>query len=101
MTVARRPREAEHDNIGPVVTDYPHYVAENAVVTPFLQSFCRSFGKTKIDRPCKKLFRAVNLARIQKFLGANDSQLRALLGADQVLAALAARQRKVGRAHMA
>src|SRR3954467_4098680 len=101
MTVARRPREAENDNIGPVFTNYPHNVAENAVVTPFLQSFCGGFGKTKIDRPCKKLLRAVNLPGIQQLLGADDAQLGALLGADQVLAALAARQRKVRCAHMA
>src|SRR5437763_4131154 len=100
MTVTRRPREAEHHNVGPVVTNYPHNVAENAVVTPFLQGFCGGFGKTKIDGPCKKLLRAVDLARIQQLLGANDAQLRALLGADQVLATLAARQRKVRRAHM-
>src|SRR4051812_6708020 len=100
MTVARRTREAEHDHIGPVVTNYPHNVAEDAVVTPILQCFRGGFGKAKIDRPRKKLLRAVDLTRIQQLLRADDSQLGALLGADQVLTTLAPRQRKVCGPHM-
>ena len=101
MTVARRPAEKPSMiDVGPVVADHPDDVAENAVVTPFLQGFGGGLGKTEIDRACKKLLRAVDLARVQQFLRANDPQLRALFGADQVLAALAARQRKVRRAHV-
>ena len=40
------------------------------------------------------------MARREQFLGANDSQFIALLGADQVLAALAAGERQIGGANV-
>ncbi len=44
--------------------------------------------------------RAVDAPRGEQFLGADDSQFVALLGADQVLAALAASERQVSGTHV-
>ena len=66
--------------------------------------FCRvsdgRLGEAEIDGAREELLGAVDLARVQQFLRADDAELRALFRADQVLAALAARQRKVRGAHV-
>ena len=56
--------------------------------------------ESEIDGAREELLRAVDLARRQQLLRANDAELRALFGTDQVLPAFTARQRKVRRAHV-
>ena len=101
VPVARRAAEAEEDHVRAVAADHPHHVAENAVVAPFLQGLLGGAREAEIDGAREELLGAVDLPRRQQFLRADDAELRALLAADQVLAAFAARQRKVGRAHVA
>ena len=88
-------------DIRPVAADHPDDVGEDAVVPPFLHGLRGGLGEAEIDGAGEKLLGAVDLARRQQFLRADHAQLRALLRADQVLPALAARERKVRRAHVA
>ena len=100
VSVARRAAEAEQDHVRPVAADHPHHVRQNAVVSPFLQRLVGGARESEIDGAREELLGAVDLPRGQQFLRADDAELRALFGADQVLAAFAARQRKVRRAHV-
>ena len=54
-----------------------------------------AFREAEINRAREKMVHAVAVARREQFLGANDSELAALLRPDRVLAALAARDREV------
>ena len=67
---------------------------------PFLQRLVGGARESEIDRAGEELLGAIDLARRQQFLRADDAELCALFGADQVLAAFAARQRKIRRAHV-
>ena len=66
----------------------------------FLQRLVGGARESEIDGAGEELLGAVDLPRGQQFLRADDAELRALFGADQVLAAFAARQRKICRAHV-
>ena len=69
-------------------------------MAPLLQRLVGRARESEIDGAREELLGAVDLPRGQQFLRANHAELRALFGADQVLAAFAARQRKIRRAHM-
>ena len=67
--------------------------------------FCKRLvggaGESEIDGAGEELLGAIDLPRGQQFLRADDAELRTLFGADQVLAAFAARQREIRGAHVA
>ena len=101
VAVARSAAEAEQDHVRPVAADHPDHVRENAVVSPLLQRLVGRARESEIDGAREELLGAVDLPRRQQFLRANHAELRALFGADQVLAAFAARQREIRGAHVA
>ena len=101
VAVARRAGEREHDDVGPEAANAPDDVGENLVAAPFLQGLLGRLRETEVDGAGEVLLGAVDAARHQQFLGPDDAQQRALLGADQVLAAFAAGQGKIGRAELA
>src|ERR1035441_6286664 len=87
VPVAGRAAEHQNDHVRPVSPDHPHHIRENAVMAPFFQGLRRRLGKTEVDRARKELFRPIDLASRQQFLGADDPHLRSLLRADQILPA--------------
>src|SRR6266478_9280604 len=95
VPVARRSGETQHDHVRLEAPDDPHHVAENVVVPPLLKSFFRCLGESEIDRSRKKLLGAIDPTGRQQLLGAENAQLVALLGANQVLTALASCQREI------
>src|SRR5579864_2402933 len=90
VAIARGAGKAEDDHVGTVFPDDPYHVREEAFAAPFFQGFRSRFGESEVDGAGEELLGAVEPTRGQQLLGANDSKLRALLGADQVLAPLAA-----------
>ena len=68
------------------------------IARPFLQRFVGGFRKAEIDGAREVLLGTVDAMLGQQFLRADHAELVALLRADQVLAAFAARQRKIRRA---
>src|SRR5439155_1583196 len=100
VPVARRAAEAEDDHVGPVAPYHPDDVGENTIVTPLPQGLLGGARETEVDGACEELLGAIDLARRQQLLGADDPHLRALLAADKILPAFAARDRKIGRAHV-
>ena len=70
-------------------------------MAPFLERLGGGFRKPEIDGPREELLGAIDAARRQQFLRADDAHRVALLGAEQVLAAFAARQRQIARADVA
>jgi hypothetical protein len=93
--------EDRDDDVGPVAADDPDDVAEDAVVAPLLHGFGGRLAEAEIDGASEELLGAIDLARGEEFLGANDAEGGALFGADEVLAALAASEREIGGAHVA
>src|SRR5262249_30394280 len=101
VTVARGAAEAQNNHIGTVAPDDPDDIGKDAIVAPLLQSLLGRARETEIDCAREELLRTVNLPCVEQLLRSDNPQLRTLLAADQILAAFAARQRKVGRAHVA
>ena len=100
VAVTRSPAKAQDNDVRAVLPDDPDDVGEDAVVPPLAQGLLHGPGETEVDRAREKLPGAVDLARRQQLLGANQAELRALLGADQVLATLTTGRRKISRAHV-
>ena len=63
----------------------------------FSKRFLRSLGEAEVDRAREELFGAVDPAGSQQLLRADHAQRIALLGANQILAAFAARERQDSR----
>jgi len=101
VAVARSTAKSQDDDVGTEAADHPDNVAEDLIVTPLLETFLGCFGESEIDGARKELLRAVDAPRREQLLGANDAELVALFGADQVLSALASREREITGAHLA
>ena len=91
-------REAGDDNVGTKLPDGAHHIPQQALPAPFCERFFGRLAETEIDRAGEELLAAVDAAGFQQLLRADHAQQRALLGADQVLSAFAARRGKVAGA---
>jgi hypothetical protein len=90
-------REAAHDNVRLEFPDHPDDIAEGLFPAPEFEGLLGGLGIPEIDGPGEELLGAVDPAGGQELLRPDEADLRALLRADQVLAALAAGDRKIGR----
>ena len=99
VAIARSAAEAQDDDVGTEAPDHPDHIAQNFFAAPFLETFLGRFGESEIDGAGEELFRAVDTPGREQLLGANDAELVALFGADEVLTALAAGQREIAGAH--
>ena len=90
--------EARDDDVGLKAADDANHVAQDALPPPFCERLLGRFAVAEVDGAREELLAAVEASGCQQFLRANDAQVFRLLGPDQVLAALAARGREVGRA---
>ncbi len=91
VPVARRARESQDHHVGAKAADHPDYIGKYFVAPPLAEALIGRFRKAEIDGACEKLLCAIDMAGSQQFLCPYDTEQIALLGADQVLAALAAR----------
>src|SRR2546426_5393773 len=99
VAVARRAREDRHHDLRPEPPDHVQHVGQQRVARPEPKRFLGRLGVPEIERAGEELAGAVELASGEELLGADDSKLGAELRADQVLAALPARERQVGGLH--
>ena len=95
MAVRRGAREHRDDDLRPEAADHVEDVFENRVARPEPKRFVGGLGEAEVVRAGEELARAVELAGGQQLLGADDPQLGTELGADEVLAAFAAREREI------
>src|SRR6185369_8524215 len=91
-------REARDDDVGLKSADGPDDVREDAVVAPDGERFVRTFGETEVEGAGEHLLRAVNAPRREQLLRADHAEELALFIADEILPAVAARQREVAGA---
>ena len=99
MAVGRSPREHGDDDLRPKSPDDVQHVLQDRIARPEAERFVGRFREAEVVGAREELPSPVQLARRQQLFGANDPQLRPQLGADQILPALAAGQREVGRLH--
>src|SRR5437868_2122990 len=88
--------EARNDDVWFPAANCPDDVGENLVPIPDAQRFGGALRKTKIDGAGKELLGMIEASSGEKLLSADDAKALAQLGPDQVLPAVAARDRKVG-----
>ena len=87
--------EARHYHIRSEIPDDPHDVSKNFVVTPDAHRFVSRLRKPEIDRSCEELPGVIDAPRIEQFLCSNNAEPLAQFRADQILAAVPARHRKI------
>ena len=91
--------EKPGDHVGPEAPDMADVVADDLVVPPFLDRFFDAEREPEVDRPREELLRAVEAVHGEELLGPQDAERLKQLGADLVLAAVAARRGHEHRAH--
>src|SRR5437879_8130439 len=84
---------AVDDDVGAEFADDADHVFEDGVAPDFF-GFFGSFGEAEILGAGEIEFHAVAASGGEKFLGTDEAELRSLFGAEGVLAAFAARDRK-------
>src|SRR4029077_7647741 len=87
--------EPRHYHIRSEIPDDPHDVSKNFVVTPDSHRFVSRLRKPEIDRSCKELLGVVDAPRIEQFLCSTNAHPLPQFRADQILAAVPARHRKI------
>jgi hypothetical protein len=96
VRAARLGREARDDDVGPERADDPHDVGEHLLVVPFREGLAVVLGIPEVPRAAEELAAAVDPAGREELLRPDDPEEVAELGPEEVLAAVAARQRQVG-----
>ena len=91
-------REARDDHVRLEPADGPDDVREDRVVSPDRQRLLGVLREAEVDGAREELLRAVDAPRGEQLLRADDAEELALLVADQVLSAVAAREREVAGA---
>ena len=98
MRAARHWGEARDDRVRPELADDAHNIRQHLLPVPDSQRLAVILGITEIHRAAEKLPAAVEPAGGEQLLSAGHAQFIAELGAEHVLAAVAAREREIGRA---
>src|SRR5947208_4571759 len=96
VPVARRTGEDGNDDLGSKPPHYLEYVAEQRVAGPEAQGFVDRLGIAEVVRAREELAGAVDPPGGEQLLRADDAELGAELGADQVLSPFAAGERQIG-----
>ena len=89
-------REARHDHIRTEGANYTDDVSQDCLPIPDTQRFLVILRKPEVFRAREVLPSPIQTPRGEQFLGASYAQLLAELGTEQVLAAVAARERQIG-----
>ena len=91
-------REPGDDHVGPERADHPHDVGHDGLPIPDPERLGGVLREAEVDGAGEELPAAVEAAGGEQLLGADHPQLLEELGADHVLAAVAPREREIGRA---
>ena len=91
-------REAGDDHVGPERADHPHDVGDDGLPIPDPERLGGVLREAEVDGAGEELPAAVEAAGGEELLGADHAQLLEKLGADDVLTAVAPRERQIGRA---
>ena len=92
VPIRRRPGEYRDDDLRPEPPDHVDDVLEDRVARPEAERLFHGLRESEVVRAREKLAGAVELTGREQLLGADDAELGAELGADQVLAAFTTRQ---------
>ncbi len=95
MAVARRTREDRHDHVRAERSYHGDDIAQNRVVRPVLKALFRALGESEVVGASEILVRAIESPRREQLLGADDAERLSEIVADEILAAVAARQREI------
>ena len=90
--------ESGDDHVGAEGADDADDIREHLLVAPFVEGALEVFRVAKVDGAGEELLRAIETAGGEKFLCADNPQLRPELRPQQILSAIAARNRQIGRA---
>src|SRR5687767_8827508 len=88
--------EARDDDEGTEHTDDAHHVAEDRSLVPFGCRLSPRLRESVVKRAGEELLTTVKLPRLEKLLGADDSQRFEKLGTEDVLSAFPAIEREIG-----
>ena len=83
-----------HHHVWSELSDHPNHIGQNFVVIPDAHRFVSRFGKPEVGCSREELLRMVDASRIEQFLRSNNAEPLAQFRADQILAAVPARNRK-------
>jgi len=95
VTVARRAGEDGNDDLGSEAAHHVEHVAQQRVTRPEPQSLVQRLGVPEVIGAREELARAVDAPGREQLLRADDAELGAELGADEVLPAFATAERQV------
>ena len=63
VPVARSAGESQDNHVRPESPDHPHHIAQNLIVTPFIERFLCGLGEAKINGAREELLGAVDSPR--------------------------------------
>lgn len=85
------------DHIGLKASNHPDHIPESFFLPPKIKCFLRGLRIAEVDGSREKLFGSVDPAGRHELLGSKNAEFSSLFRADQILAALAAGERKAAR----
>ncbi len=100
VAVGLVPGEPRMDHERPEQPDHANHVAEHLAFAPLRLRFRQRLREAVVERAREELLAAIEPPRLKQFLRANDAQRVEQFRTDDVLPALAARQRQIRDARM-
>ena len=97
MTVRRSSAEARHDNLRTELPNDADEISKQCVSPPLFKSLVRTLGETELINRREELLCVIGPASRKKFLGADNAKGFEEFSTQEVLTAITARGRKVGR----
>jgi hypothetical protein len=97
--VRRLGRKAGDDHVGAEAADHRHHVGQHRRLPPDPQRLLGALREAEVAGPGEELLAPVDAPRRQELLRPDQAQGRPLLCADQVLSAVAARDREIPGSH--
>ena len=96
VSVARGPGKDGEDHMGPEGTDHPGDVPQQLLLRPVPERLLGRLRVPEVERASEELDGAVDRAGRDELPGPDEAEPLAELAPDQILAAVAARQREIG-----
>lgn len=85
------------DHIRAEVSNHPDHIPESFFFPPKIKGFLRGLRIAEVDGSREKLFGSIDPSGRHELLGSKNAELSSLFRSDQILAALAAGERKAAR----
>ena len=93
MAIVRAAPAVDH-YLRTIRANHAHHILHRELIAPYFHRPLRAFRKTRVHGAREKLLHSVMASSGEEFRGADYTQGTVLLGADCILAALSARNRK-------